>query len=325
MPVVRRVLLLGMFIAATVSNFDPMHAVGGGVLCVADVLASGRLFDILGYLPKGCSCSCLCLSRLSAKIAPARLTRGSTRKLPVGRQPEKYSRQRDQLEAVVLHAKEAVDRSASDKKKEKGNAADIAATLTHLLTEIQAKAEELLPQLQTMSDARLEAISSIVNAYLPSDDAGAEKDLLQRLTSLEPPPRTSSGAALQDHPVCVTRLVFALMLRIWVTVPCFFGKKVEGDEYQLSYEATRCSYFVSHSWRDNGRRKVAMLREFLFLQALIGRMMVICLVLAAFLMPFGFAIVGFFPDDLPPWVAYVPTAIPLSRGGRPAARRSPRT
>jgi hypothetical protein len=111
------------------------------------------------------------------------------------------------------------------------------------------------------------------------------------------------------------------MLRIWVTIPCFFGKKVEGDEYQLSYEAPRCSYFVSHSWRDNGRRKVAMLREFLFLQALIGRMLVICLVLAAFLLPFGFAIVGFMDMeaartgeemDLPWWVAYVPTAIPLA-------------
>ena len=42
-----------------------------------------------------------------------------------------------------------------------------------------------------------------------------------------------------------------------------------------------------------------MLREFLFLQALVGRMLVICLVLAAFLLPFGFAILGFFPDDLP--------------------------
>ena len=62
-----------------------------------------------------------------------------------------------------------------------------------------------------------------------------------------------------------------------------------------------------------------MLRKFLVLQALIGRMLVICLVLAAFLLPFGFTIVGLpelipelFPNGMPQEVAYVPSAIPLA-------------
>ena len=57
--------------------------------------------------------------------------------------------------------------------------------------------------------------------------------------------------------------------------------------------------------------QVKMLREFLFLQSLLGRTIVISLVLAAFLLPFGFAIRGFLPV-LPQWVAYVPSAVPLS-------------
>ena len=40
------------------------------------------------------------------------------------------------------------------------------------------------------------------------------------------------------------------------TVPCFFGKVAKGTCYELSYESERCTYFVSHSWRDDGRRKV---------------------------------------------------------------------
>ena len=53
-----------------------------------------------------------------------------------------------------------------------------------------------------------------------------------------------------------------------------------------------------------------MLREFLFLQALVGRTLVISLVLAVFLLPFGLALDGFFAA-LPVWAAYVPSAIPL--------------
>ena len=42
-----------------------------------------------------------------------------------------------------------------------------------------------------------------------------------------------NGQLLRKHPVCVTRLVNALMFHIWTTVPSFFGKKVEGDNFEL--------------------------------------------------------------------------------------------
>ena len=67
-----------------------------------------------------------------------------------------------------------------------------------------------------MSDAGLDDISSIITAYLPSDDASSESMLLQRLTTLQPPPKPTTGAVF-EHPICVTRLVLALMLQIWVS------------------------------------------------------------------------------------------------------------
>ena len=120
-----------------------------------------------------------------------------------------------------------------------------------------------------------------------------------------------AATQLQEQTLQYTLKFFAIVATIFLTASLLAGKKATGTNFDLSYEADRCTYFVSHSWRDHGRRKVAMLREFLFLQTLVGRMLVICLVLATFLLPFGFALLGFFPDDLPWWAAYVPSAIPI--------------
>jgi hypothetical protein len=71
------------------------------------------------------------------------------------------------------------------------------------------------------------------------------------------------------------RLRYGLLLNVWLAVPSFFGTQPKGTSYDLSHDAERCSYFVSHSWRDDGRRKISMLREFLFMQNFLGRALVV--------------------------------------------------
>ena len=226
------------------------------------------------------------------------------------------------LEAVSRHSVDAAMSCQGAKQKK--------AVLQSLLAALKEVADTLLYDFLKLSSANHTAVSTAIKAYLPSQvDPGkdedeelwysAERSLLQRLTELQgsesvesQPHATVPAAGLQwEHPVRVTRLLFALMTTIWTTTPSFFGSVPLGTCYDLSYEAKRCTYFVSHSWRDDGRRKVQMLREFLFLQSLVGRTLVISLVLAVFLLPFGYAIGGFF-SALPSWAAYVPSAIPLT-------------
>ena len=46
------------------------------------------------------------------------------------------------------------------------------------------------------------------------------------------------------------RLRFGMLMSVWTTVPSFFGQTSKGTNYDLSHDAERCSYFVSHSWRE---------------------------------------------------------------------------
>ena len=227
---------------------------------------------------------------------------------------------RDMLEAVIRHTAAAATDDSQHTK-------DQVYTMQLLLERLKEVADTLLDKLPELSDKGRASVSTAVKAYFPSKGAPndeaqaqwypAERELLQSLTDITELQTQITGPAApavelqKDHPVRVTRLLFALMSQIWTTKPSFFGKVPLGSCYSMSYEAKRCTYFVSHSWRDDGRRKVQMLREFLFMQSLVGRTLVISLVLACFLFPFGFAIRGFFPS-LPAGAAYVPSAIPLS-------------
>ena len=67
-------------------------------------------------------------------------------------------------------------------------------------------------------------------------------------------------------------LTLGVCVCVCVQVPSFFGKKPSGTSFDRSHRAHRCTYFVSHSWRDDGRRKVQMLREFLYLQGLVAKL-----------------------------------------------------
>ena len=85
-------------------------------------------------------------------------------------------------------------------------------------------------------------------------------------------------------------LRFSLMASVWTTVPSFFGAKAEGTKYNYSHTTERCGYFVSHSWRDDGARKVAKLRELCFLQVFMARLVVVGLLLTLILGVCGLAI-----------------------------------
>ena len=67
---------------------------------------------------------------------------------------------------------------------------------------------------------------------------------------------------------------------------------IDNANYVLSRSAHTCDWFISHNWGDDGEKKVAMLRDFLFLQQLVAGALVVSLVLAVFLVPLGFAVFG---------------------------------
>ena len=335
LPVLRRLLLISMAGWGIASNYGPIRTSGaicGGLL---DLLASCVLLRVFlsdddARKRRFCPSVCAACFRAAKKVHPNPEAVAPTAAAPAAApaQASSLTEAKDMLDAVSRLAASATKSVQATNKEETA----AAAVLHPLLVGLKEMADTLLHELPTSSSEKHVAVSTAVKAYLPSQGDPdkdqpeeqwypAERTLLQRFTALQGSdeavslPAQADGAAPAaesqwQHPVRVTRLLFALMTQIWTTTPSFFGKVPTGTCYDLSFEAQRCTYFVSHSWRDGGRRKVQMLREFLFLQALVGRTLVISLVLAVFLLPFGLALDGFFAA-LPVWAAYVPSAIPL--------------
>ena len=80
-------------------------------------------------------------------------------------------------------------------------------------------------------------------------------------------------------------------------------------EVKKSYQGRCVGYFVSHAWKDDGQRKVAMLREFLCLDYLMGQLIVISIIMTIFLVPLGLAVVSYLPG-FPFWgPCLVPTSV----------------
>ena len=98
-------------------------------------------------------------------------------------------------------------------------------------------------------------------------------------------------------------LAAALRLPLWVTVPSFFGRRVQGTDWDSSRTVARVDWFVSHSWRDDGGRKVAMLRELCFLQAFVARLLMVGLLLVLLLALCGLAIEDAAPR-FPSWTLF---------------------
>ena len=99
----------------------------------------------------------------------------------------------------------------------------------------------------------------------------------------------------------------ALQPALWMSQRSFFGRTARPPTYALSTTVARVDYFVSHAWDNDGKRKLSKLREYLCLQALLGRLLIILPTLAVFLVPLGFGINARAP--VIPW--WLPSALPL--------------
>ena len=94
---------------------------------------------------------------------------------------------------------------------------------------------------------------------------------------------------------------------LWSSRPSFSGRTLKYSHYSLSIDVPRVQYYISHAWPDASARKVGMLRDFLCLHSLLGRLLVVLPVLALFLLPFGFGVASLDPH-VPFWL---PSVLPL--------------
>ena len=166
--------------------------------------------------------------------------------------------------------------------------------LTAALRTLRPACKALDARLQQTSAAEQSAARTALLAYTPSEDGTAETTLLEKLTSppepAAPPQANDAPGSEWVHPHHGTPLASALSLRLWTTTPSFFGRRVEGTQWHLSRKTHRVDWFVSHSWRDDGARKVAKLRELCFLQVFMARLVVVGLLLTLILGVCGLAI-----------------------------------
>ena len=205
----------------------------------------------------------------------------------------------DMLEAVYIATNAAVAPTPA-------GTTDLCSLAKRLLQ------EDALPALSMPARA---AMDSALASYLPNDkmpdDPGptAQQKLLWELEQIERGGDVDSKrsrlrreqkypadwertteAPLGRHPMRAVPLGNVLRESLWTTKPNFFGKQPAGTNYELSTSAKRCSYFVSHAWKDDNAKKVSMMRLFLCLQPLIAHLLVSFLLIAAFLLPLGLAI-----------------------------------
>ena len=201
---------------------------------------------------------------------------------------------------------------------------------------LQATCRELIASLAEKTSDERKRIDAVLADYMPSPDDLGELLLLHRLKQytshsaqiealeatamsdnadvavadakswlMEDVPlaadsRVNSGEAV-EHPMRGVPLVYALQAALWTREPRY--------EYDLSVDVTgNVDWFVSHARSDGaGAKKVAMLREFLCLQALIGRVCIIAPMLGAFLAPLGLGIRA----SVPWWPWWALSAVPV--------------
>ena len=198
---------------------------------------------------------------------------------------------------------------------------------------LKEAADSALQSLGSLAEAEVEVLVAACREYLPSDDGEAAIALREALSAMprvahdtesygkgparneeehddEPSHDTQDegGTSGYVHPMRAALLRFGLMTSVWTVTPSFFGAVAKGTQYEWSHDAQQCGYFVSHAWKDDGKRKVEMLREFLFTQAFVGRAVVTLLAIALFFVPLGFAI----ESQLAAWPWWLLPCVPLA-------------
>ena len=198
---------------------------------------------------------------------------------------------------------------------------------------LKEAADSAMQSLGSLAEAEVEVLVAACRVYLPSDDGEAAIALREALSAMprvahdtesygkgparneeehddEPSHDTQDegGTSGYVHPMRAALLRFGLMTSVWTVTPSFFGAVAKGTQYEWSHDAQQCGYFVSHAWKDDGKRKVEMLREFLFTQAFVGRAVVTLLAIALFFVPLGFAI----ESQLAAWPWWLLPCVPLA-------------
>ena len=236
----------------------------------------------------------------------------------------------DMLELVMMQCDAAARRNEAAAHDAEGLGARLRTCCNELL--------DCLPERPADTRAFLD---EALRCYIPSDDGSTERRLLgaiepclddgyaprqsppqmEGVRAQNSPParpsrrssalgeaaaavvRKSAGVRALAHPMRAVPLADALQRSLWTAVPSFFGRRPLHTAYDLSRPARHCDWFVSHAWVDDGRRKVAMLRDHLMLHELLGTLFVSSrAVLALFLLPLGLAVqaqVPGFPSWLP--------------------------
>ena len=84
----------------------------------------------------------------------------------------------------------------------------------------------------------------------------------------------SGETAPDGHPMRGVLLLHALQADVWITKQTLVGRTTQCSHYGLSWTVDRVDVFVSHAWQQDGKRKLAMLREFLCLHSFLGQVLI---------------------------------------------------
>jgi len=292
-PILHRAIIVATDIAIVVTEPFATTAVMLLTLFLTDIFVSTpRIFYLIGKWDQDLFALFCTRERLSAKILNKMIRESQNYELIAERDENVelaitggYIYVYDVLEYIILYVNSAL-------------------IVPGHMDRLKSHCEKLIRNLGALSAKDLECIRVSLDSYVPSKDGEgeAERTLFQSLQSLANTSVESDQLMTEyTQPMRSVHLANALQKSMWSTVPSFFGKISLHTPYHLSQDCKRCDWFISHSWSDNGGRKLQLLREYLCLQDLLGIWLITFLLLAGFVFPLGFAIKSRF-ESFPFWI-----------------------
>ena len=198
--------------------------------------------------------------------------------------------------------------------------APITADHARMAERVTVETANILGRLPSLSPAECSVAEAALAKYTPSEDDDvaereAQQALLTMLRQLNIPSlqrrvlqeevalRIAANGGEGLHPFRAVPLSVALTSNLlWAQ-----GKQRWMDStpmYDLSETCSSATHFISHSWGDDGGRKVALLREFLCLQPLLVSLFVATPIFCILFMPLGMAVHAACPGQGVPWWAF---------------------
>lgn len=334
--VLRRVVLFAMSAATVVASWPApgMMAVLGALQC-ADVCGSSWLFHRLGIDSWNFfgHCHCHCIRQTCLRLTRPRIAIEAAASTVETHDPDHaarmqrslavrdgYSELLDMLDGVVRTAQvqqapSYLSLSMRIGGQDLGKAVDLAQAMLLVCKELLAALPDLEPTERT-------TLEGLLAAYMPSGDGMNEARLLRALfpytsgngqivqaaealscvPGANPPDAKSQVAFSEAHPMRGVLLALALQQEVWTGAGSMLGNRgASASLYPLSSLADRADYFVSHSPSDDGVLKVAMLRNFLSIQPLLGAAFIITAMISLLLFSLGYSIQQQLIPAMPWW------------------------